>query len=325
MPFAIGTRLFASKARAEAFVRDLLLSFRNTRCTDPSSIAFLFDLVKLHPRYVYHFGPRSKAEERIAAFHCARNQRGAGCTLLVEPLASGPVDDSPDPSRFVHIGWPLCVRYAQKNNSIESKKLPTKLVKHTKRKAKPPAKPTKAVVSDREKRLIAAARFAVDPQIATYRQYRVELQEEAHGFGNIMAKLFECAHCKKEKLHISAMQVDHKTQFKQLLADFVATLYEKRWPDYVDATTVYSTAADGSRRVVAMQFNDQRIAERWSDYHKQRAILRLVCRDCNLSALKKKDCVDNVIPVTWRPPPRHDDSGAEGSENPSPPSDPLQH
>jgi hypothetical protein len=76
---------------------------------------------------------------------------------------------------------------------------------------------------------------------------------------------------------VDIMDVDHIIQFEELADTFLKSLPEsKQLPQEFDDMT-----DDTSRR----QFRDEdyMLRDRWVDYHKQNATLRILCRPCNLN------------------------------------------
>ena len=71
--------------------------------------------------------------------------------------------------------------------------------------------------------------------------------------------------------------IDHVVHFAKLTSDFMGTC------DAVPQE--FATASDGSNRL-AFKAQDQDFSDAWSEYHKQHAVLRVLCKTCNLKREK---------------------------------------
>ena len=114
--------------------------------------------------------------------------------------------------------------------------------------------------------LASAFRYSIDDQIKAFRKQATATQCE----------LCNCV----LSAHSSLVHVDHTVHFEQLVADFLST-YGQPLP-----TTFVNSPDDTHRHAFAP--SDQQVSNAFYDYHKEHALLRLVCSSCNLSRPKWK-------------------------------------
>jgi len=114
--------------------------------------------------------------------------------------------------------------------------------------------------------LASAFRYSIDDQIKAFRK---------------QATATHCELCNCVlSAHSGLVHVDHTVHFEQLVADFLST-YGQPLP-----TTFVNSPDDTHRHAFAP--NDQQVSNAFYDYHKEHALLRLVCSSCNLSRPKWK-------------------------------------
>jgi len=114
--------------------------------------------------------------------------------------------------------------------------------------------------------LASAFRYSIDDQIKAFRK---------------QATATHCELCNCVlSAHSGLVHVDHTVHFEQLVADFLST-YGQPLP-----TTFVNSPDDTHRHAFAP--SDQQVSNAFYDYHKEHALLRLVCSSCNLSRPKWK-------------------------------------
>ena len=123
--------------------------------------------------------------------------------------------------------------------------------------------------------LASAFRYSIDDQIKAFRKQATATQCE------LCNCVLSCAFNGALNGALSGLvHVDHTVHFEQLVADFLST-YGKPLP------TTFVNSPDGTHRH-AFAPNDQQVSNAFYDYHKEHALLRLVCSSCNLSRPKWK-------------------------------------
>lgn len=129
-------------------------------------------------------------------------------------------------------------------------------------------------------KLTAAMRTAIVLQIKDYKYRHYE------------SGITKCSNpgCKtaSKPLTDATVHVDHDNEFILIKEAFMAKQLKKNIPKSFALNRV-----DGVYRKNAIMFKDditehKRFKENWQLYHMQHAVLKLVCRTCNLSTLKKK-------------------------------------
>jgi hypothetical protein len=110
--------------------------------------------------------------------------------------------------------------------------------------------------------LLSAMRYSVENQIRTYKE-------------NANCVCMECKQSTLEQPH-----VDHVIHFAKLVKDFHRTTR-------LNPPTTFATASDHSNRR-DFRSEDKAYMDAWIDYHQKNAILRILCKTCNLTREKYK-------------------------------------
>ena len=124
-----------------------------------------------------------------------------------------------------------------------------------------------------------AYRFCIKYQLVAYRN------ENPH--------LNRCEHCFK-KCKRSEMHVDHMIEFDQIVNEFENCIWEEKLPTKFTSHPITHEPMFLTR--------DQSCEQSFQEYHLQRTKnrLQMVCKECNLSVLKKKGAVRNKKLVQTR-------------------------
>ena len=118
-------------------------------------------------------------------------------------------------------------------------------------------------VPNKAAKLETAMRYSVKKQIRDFRRQAIN-------------KDSVCAICNGQK----NLQVDHDIEFKTLKKAF---LKQHKEP----VPTQFVTARDGTKRKTFRR-EDRSFQQAWSRFHKSQAVLRILCRTCNLARNKKQ-------------------------------------
>jgi hypothetical protein len=114
--------------------------------------------------------------------------------------------------------------------------------------------------------LMSAMRFSIDSQIREYKR-------------SIAPTPLVCVQCNIDNRPV---HVDHVVHFEKLAKEFLDTTSQNHPIDLC-------SASDGSNRRDFLN-RDNLFAEEWKAYHKQHAMLRILCDHCNLTRTKHKPC-----------------------------------
>jgi hypothetical protein len=110
--------------------------------------------------------------------------------------------------------------------------------------------------------LFSALRTTIMPQIYNFRKKNENI----------------CEYCKKtEELH-----VDHVIHFEEIAQNFLnkMNLEGVKIPDNFDEI-------DNGTHLLIFDKKDKKFRDSWYDYHQENAILRILCKSCNLTRTKK--------------------------------------
>lgn len=110
--------------------------------------------------------------------------------------------------------------------------------------------------------LKSAMRFSIESQCAAY---KLSLGRDG----------LLCTLC---SIPDQPIHVDHVVQFEQLFQEFIAATLSEI-PDQ------FSDVDDGTNRKTFL-YKDAEFKQEWTDYHKTHAILRILCKQCNLTRPK---------------------------------------
>ena len=90
----------------------------------------------------------------------------------------------------------------------------------------------------------------------------------------------KCVKCGEVK---SDMHVDHIIQFEELKGKFLKICFE----DNISIPKQFSELTDGTNRS-CFRPEDSEFSNKWYEYHKEHATLRILCKNCNLTRRKYK-------------------------------------
>jgi hypothetical protein len=139
---------------------------------------------------------------------------------------------------------------------------------------------SKCVTKKEVDKLTAAMRTAIVMQIKDFKARHFE------------ADVTRCSNprCKTAATPLTdaTCHIDHDNEFIKLKEDFMTSELKKNIPKSFEINK-----NDGVYRKNAIMFKDNNEAhkafkERWQEYHLRHAVLKVVCRTCNLSTLKKQ-------------------------------------
>ena len=82
----------------------------------------------------------------------------------------------------------------------------------------------------------------------------------------------ECAFCKSKK----DIEIDHVNLFKDLYNDFVK-----------DRKDIPSSFDNNFYNAAKFKKDDELFENEWIEYHRKNALLRCLCKKCNLSRVRK--------------------------------------
>jgi hypothetical protein len=117
--------------------------------------------------------------------------------------------------------------------------------------------------------LLSALRYSIDEQIYEYKK-------------NVSLDM--CSLCLEYCHNNGGIHVDHVIHFEKLVEDFNSTCG-------INIPNIFDNASDGSNRR-AFKDDDSEYMNAWLEFHKNNAILRILCRACNLKREKYKADTD---------------------------------
>ena len=107
--------------------------------------------------------------------------------------------------------------------------------------------------------------------------YRYSVDEQIYSFKQIVS-LEYCSLCKNKCSLFGGAHIDHVIHFEKMCIDFQNEIN-------IIPPSDFDTALDGSNRHI-FKNSDSDYDNAWRIYHKNNAILRVLCRDCNLKREK---------------------------------------
>lgn len=134
-----------------------------------------------------------------------------------------------------------------------------------------------AVMQSYPDKLVQAMRNAILPQISGYKKEHFEKEQKCSN---------PTCHNPDTVLGWKDVHIDHIVPFEKLRADFVATVPKKKIPSTRQLTIAPNN--DFYKKSSPIFKPDVPFAAQWEKYHQEHATLRIVCKKCNLSLLRKK-------------------------------------
>ena len=116
-------------------------------------------------------------------------------------------------------------------------------------------------------KLMSAMRSSIDPQIKQFR--REHINDSCEICGNIVR-----------------LDVDHNDEKNSAFSELVSNFMEKN--NHIKISNKFEELNDGTHRKKFSK-EDAEFQDKWSEYHRDQASLRMLCHNCNISREKTKN------------------------------------